>query len=281
MSGMKRLGLIGTGFAVTALMAASGAVPAGASHPQSLCIDFGEDSSTHVINDGRTDELHVSRGTSDGDHPPDSECHIQEGGGGDAMEIDFEITGVADPDTDDSPETPDLTCTIESEASSCSVTPPSSSGGSQQIAAWVDMDSNNETVELDLAEAPDESGSPGDTPEPDNSDVVSWSWTQSPPGSGHRVPSTISIDYNDGRFFGKVKSPRPSCERRRKVSLRRFGSKKVRARDHSGPSGEWSIHFVPAVPGRFYAVARRKVFNDPDGDVLICIRTRSRRIRVR
>jgi hypothetical protein len=274
---MRRLGFTGTSLLVlTALMAAS--VPARASHPQSLCIDAEPDQYHATSNDDVTDKLTVHRGISDGDHPPDSECHTEEGGGGDSMEIDFEITGAADPDSGDSPENPDLTCVIAEDVSQCRVTPPVSGGGQQTIAAWVDLDSDDGTVELDRAESQDEATSTGDVAEPDNSDLVTWQWSHY---DLRRINSTITIDYEGDRFFGVVNSSRARCERRRPVALKRARSDRVTAEDRSDNSGQWGIRFVPEMGGRFYAVARRKVFSARTGEVMICVRARSRTIRAR
>jgi hypothetical protein len=277
---MKRLGPFGTGLLVlTALMAATGAVPAGASHPQSHCIDAGADNSTHISNDGETDVVEVARGTSDADHPPDSECHVEDGGGG-AIEIDFEVTGTADPDDSDSPESPDLTCTIEADRSSCSVTPPVAGGGSQQIAAWVDSDLNSETVELDLAEAPDESESPGDVGEPDNSDVVAWRWTHYEVHPDH---TTIRYERKTGSFRGSIGSPRKRCQVGRTVTVKRSKERRdvVLKSDITNRSGKWRVTGFPSVRGRFSAVGRPKVFTDHAGNEVRCPRAFSPTIRVR
>ena len=278
---MKRLGLIGTGLLVlTALLAASGAVPAGASHPQSLCIDAEPDRHFAVSNDDLGDSLTVSRGGSDADHPPDSDCHIEAGSTGDSVEIDFEVTGAADPDSGDSPETPDLTCTIEAEASTCSIVPPVSGGGSQEIVAWVDEDQDNQTIELDLAEGQDEDSSSGDAGEPDNTDVVEWMWT-------HRDPPqtvvTIRYQREEGSFKGSIGAPIWKCQRGRTVTVKRRkpGRDLILKSDISNRRGNWRVSGFPLIRGKFYAVARPKKFIDHAGNEQRCNRAFSPTVRIR
>jgi hypothetical protein len=278
MSGMKRLGLTGASLlALTALMAASGAVHAGASHPQSLCIDAEPDRNNPRSRDGFGDRLEISRGVSDGDHPPDSNCHTEQATG-EPIEIDFEITGAADPDSGDSPERPDLTCVIEAEESSCRIRPPAPDGGPQEISAWVDVDVNNDTVELDRGEEQNESESPGDVAEPDNTDVVAWTWVQ-----GHDELTTIRYHRLTGSFLGSIGTARKRCQRGRIVTVKRSRSGRdvLLKSDRTNRRGNWRVWGYPKIRGKFYAVARPKVFTDHVGDEVRCKRALSPTIRVR
>ena len=117
------------------------------------------------------------------------------------VNIDVEATGANDPDDDNSPETPDFTCTTDT-AGECSFTHGPSIGqgdaseetpsaGTTTYRAWIDADKDNTTTEADEDEEQDESdpanpagrGSgcedPISTEEPDCTDVVTKEWTAS------------------------------------------------------------------------------------------------------
>ena len=115
---------------------------------------------------------------------------------GSPIHIDFEITGVNDPDGGESPETPDLTCTVTGiddpateridESRECRS--PSYGGpgesiheGVDEIRGWIDHDGTDAVVEADRTEGADETLEPGDTPEPDGTDVVLTRWFQGLP----------------------------------------------------------------------------------------------------
>jgi hypothetical protein len=110
--------------------------------------------------------------------------------------VDAEATGANDPDNSDTRTTPDFSCTTASqdnpnttstdERGTCSFTHGSegrgttNSAGTTTYRAWVDVDGSNSTVEADPTEARDENGSPGQTPEPDGTDVVEKTWVSDP-----------------------------------------------------------------------------------------------------
>ncbi|MDQ3879296.1 MAG: hypothetical protein M3290_13260, partial [Actinomycetota bacterium] len=54
--------------------------------------------------------------------------------------IDFEVTGPSDPDQTNSPASPDLTCTIATGASSCSVSYTGTAAGTDTLRGWIDAD---------------------------------------------------------------------------------------------------------------------------------------------
>ena len=102
---------------------------------------------------------------------------------GSPIEIDFEVTGPGDPDTGDTPATPDLTCTITT-GTTCTVSFSSAVAGVSTIRGWIDHDKNNATLvgEADLAEGAVEGTTPGDQTEPDTTDVVTKTWFAALPG---------------------------------------------------------------------------------------------------
>ncbi|HVL63927.1 MAG TPA: Ig-like domain-containing protein [Actinomycetota bacterium] len=143
------------------------------------------------------------------------------------VNIDAEATGANDPDNSNSPQSPDFTCTTRqddpatpttNETGTCSFTHSgsnqgTSSPGTTQYRAWADSDNNNNTVEADPSESRDETAQPGNTAEPDNTDVVEKTWTGSgqagrlncepetdsnPPGTAHTVTCTATNNQGQG-----------------------------------------------------------------------------------
>jgi hypothetical protein len=93
--------------------------------------------------------------------------------------------------------------------------------------------------------------------------------------------STITIHYQDGRFFGSVRSERERCERRgRNVKLIKVrpGADKVVGSTETNRNSRWSIR-KPNADGRYYAkVTKRR--NSRYGHNHVCKGDRSRTIRV-
>lgn len=104
--------------------------------------------------------------------------------------IDVEATGANDPDNGDSPQTPDFTCNTNS-SGQCSFTHgtggtgTTNSIGQTTYRAWIDTDNSNATDESDRTEGQAETtqGQGGTRAEPDNTDVVTKTWT----GQGRRI----------------------------------------------------------------------------------------------
>ncbi|MDQ3878240.1 MAG: hypothetical protein M3290_07820 [Actinomycetota bacterium] len=103
------------------------------------------------------------------------------------VNVDFEVTGPSDPDQANSPVSPDLSCTIATGASSCTVSYTGTTAGTDTLRGWIDSDDSNATIEADTTEGRcstgqgDETGcgttSPGGLTEPDGTDVVTRTWT--------------------------------------------------------------------------------------------------------
>lgn len=153
------------------------------------------------------------------------ECLATRGDANDPVpgtEVDVEATGVNDPDNGDSPKTPDFTCRT-SDNGKCVVrhtTSRTGQLGTTTYRAWVDDDFENETAEADATEGTDEEGTPGDTEEPDKTDVVENEWIPNPNRS-------ISIDSTRNsqergkrvRIFGEINGDQ-ACETAQTVRLR-------------------------------------------------------------
>jgi hypothetical protein len=96
-------------------------------------------------------------------------------------QIDVEASGANDPDSADSPASPDFTCTTNTSGVCTFTHGPGGTGtttarGTTTYRAWIDLDGANATVEADLGEGRNENATPGRT-EPDNTDVVEKNWT--------------------------------------------------------------------------------------------------------
>ena len=245
-------------------------VPAQAAHPTQICLDVSPDREWAVSNDRDAEQLEAAVGATDADHeePHEEGCVIGEGGG--QTEVDFEITGVSDPDESDTPETPDMSCATRDGTAFCTVIPPSAAGGEQTIAAWIDFDRDNSTVELDRDEEVDDD----DT---DSTDVALWTWTHGDPCGEFTGCSqdslTIRYNYQDVQFEGRI-TAEDGCMTGRwiRVHRKRQGRDLLVTRKKAAPSGQWQVAAVRR-SGRYYAVARRT----HDG----CSWQRSSSIRVR
>ena len=94
------------------------------------------------------------------------------------------------------------------------------------------------------------------------------------------VDSTISIRFEDGKFRGRVKSPRESCVKNREVKV--FKARPVKpdiliGKDHTNENGRYVVPKPSGVTGKFYARAKRRVTGNPVYDhVHRCRRALSR-----
>lgn len=253
---------------VVVLLATLGS-PARASHPNVMCVDVGMNERYGMAGDDAVEYVRATIGTNDADHEPPTQegcVPIESDFGG--TEIDYEIAGAGDPDASDTPETPDMTCTVPLGANNCYVEPPPAGGGTQTIRAWIDGDHDNATVEADRTEGADQNTAPGDSPEPDPTDVMNWIWTHGDPppevcGPDATCSQRITIDYRRwrGTFFGRVFAEHESCGRRRVVVwrvIRGRGDERV-AFTHvgNGRQVDWRIPTYEYEPGRrYYAVVK-------------------------
>jgi hypothetical protein len=102
--------------------------------------------------------------------------------------IDFEITGVSDPDGGDTPDTPDTKAApyaacMTDEDGQCTLNIKGAAVGDTQIRGWVDIDNNDNATadgEVDATEGPVQDTTPGLVAEPDTTDVVTIKWASSP-----------------------------------------------------------------------------------------------------
>lgn len=142
------------------------AAPAAANHPSS-CLDLTPETASNPAgtNHTITAQLRVVTATCTGGAVTPTNGPVN---------IDFEITGVNDVDGGNTPDTPDLTCTVTVNASSCTVTYSGNGTGTDTIRGWIDHDgltpAQGGQTEADLGEA--QGGEDSDT-----TDVVTKTWT--------------------------------------------------------------------------------------------------------
>ena len=254
---------------------------ASASHPTQLCLDIEREEQYAVSNDDIVDAIRAYPGATDADHPPQHEGCVtqqqepeQDWSG---TEIDFEVTGAGDPDASDSPGTPDFSCSI-TQGGSCWAYPPEADSGTQTIRGWIDF--GNGTDEADLSEGQDEAVEPGETPEPDATDVVLWTWSYAE--SSVETVIKIAFDEPARMLHGRVRSQYPRCAIGRGIKLfrqRRDRNRKLIATVATDDEGRWEVTDFHPRRGRFYTVAPPTGFDDLVGRIN-CLRSRSDTLRV-
>lgn len=141
------------------------AAPAAANHPSS-CLDLTPETATNPAgtNHTITAMLRVITATCTGGAVTPANGPVN---------IDFEISGVNDVDGGNTPDTPDLTCTVAVNSSTCTVTYSGNGTGTDTIRGWIDHDgltpAQGGQTEADLGEA--QGGEDSDT-----TDVVTKTW---------------------------------------------------------------------------------------------------------
>ncbi|HYO61296.1 MAG TPA: calcium-binding protein [Actinomycetota bacterium] len=151
------------------------AAPAAANHPSS-CLDLTPETETNVAGENHTITAMLRVITA--------QCTggaVTVTGQGGPVNIDFEIQGVNDVDGGNTPETPDLTCSIAVNQSTCTVTYTGPASGFDSIRGWIDHDgltpAQGGQTEADLGENQADADS-------DTTDVVNKTWTA---GAASRV----------------------------------------------------------------------------------------------
>lgn len=161
-----------------------------ANHPES-CLDVEPEEGTQAV--GGTHSMTATlRESADSSGPPTfpepTQCETQPEvtANSGAVKISFEITGANDPDSGNTPDTPDGFCNILQDNSSCQFQYPANNVGDDTIRGWIDEDGQsppNGETEADTDEPP--GGDPHNPPlspsdEPDETDVVTRTTTAGP-----------------------------------------------------------------------------------------------------
>ena len=262
---------------LVAALAIGSSVAAFAAHPTQMCLDLEQEHTYDTSNDDYMYRLLAYPGATDAGHPAEhDECVtelVEPGQDWEGTEIDFEII---EDDDGDTPEEPDMTCTVGEGQASCWVAPPSAEDGTQTIRGWIDLDQNGPEVEADRSEYPDD-----DADNLDGTDVVLWQWST----EGMTSASSVTIDYvrRIGGFRGRVTSNYGPCsaDRTVKVFKRRTDGRRLIGTSETDENGSWRVTGLGNIRGRFYAVATRTTRNSASpGRDMTCLRDRSPAVRV-
>jgi Ca2+-binding RTX toxin-like protein len=119
----------------------------------------------------------------------------------DGCQVDFEIES-GPSDLDNTPLTPDAGCTVTQGTSICGTSVTSTDTGRQIIRAWVDDDNDNSTyaTDADTTEKANPRTSPGERPEPDDTDVLAVTWANTgEPNRVEALPASANIRYGQIR----------------------------------------------------------------------------------
>lgn len=110
---------------------------ASATHPAGSCLDVTPEAATNTV--GTTHELTASLRTGTNQNCTGNPV-TPEGG---SLTVNFEVTGPSDPDGGNTPATPDVTCSIRNNQSSCTATYTGTVVGTDTIVGWIDHDGDN------------------------------------------------------------------------------------------------------------------------------------------
>jgi hypothetical protein len=116
--------------------------------------------------------------------------------------VDVEATGPSDPDGANTPLVPDFTCTTNAQGACTFTHGPAgtTTPGTTTYRAWLDADNSNATNEADTTEVRDEAATPGQTAEPDDTDVVAKTWV-GPPAAITANPANDSASVGSCNAF--------------------------------------------------------------------------------
>lgn len=186
---MRRLLSIQVAAALAVVLMTGGALvgaPAWANHPAS-CLDVAPETDSNPIGSTHTLTATLRTLTASGTACTGTAVQVS----GSSVEISFELIGAGDTDNGDSPDTPDLTCNIGNNDSDCVAQFTSTAAGTTTIRSWIDHDqatpAQGGITEADLAEGQADTSAPGNRPEPDDTDVVTKTWTAAAPGPATRL----------------------------------------------------------------------------------------------
>ena len=154
-------------------------LPAMANHPAGSCLDLEPEADTNPTGTSHTVTATLRTGTGG------VEPSCPDGGTGNEVRptadviVDFEITGPSDPDSGNTPQNPDRTCTIPAGGHSCEMLYTGLAPGTDTIRGWLrgHTRDDDEPVDASGEQLPAPFGD-----EPDTTDAVSKTW-QSGPGA--------------------------------------------------------------------------------------------------
>ena len=198
---------------ITALLVPLGGV-AQANHPAGSCLDLSPETDSNPLNTSHV--LTATLRTPSGQTCGSAQTAVDPTNG--AVTVQFEITGVNDPDSGNSLTSPDRTCTIQPNATSCTVSYSGATPGTDAIRAWVEENETANVTDADEQEGVVEGVTPGRLAESDATDVASKTWENpatatrldcapetatNPADTSHTVGCTVR-DTNDALVSGAI-----------------------------------------------------------------------------
>lgn len=183
---------------ITALMVPLGG-PALANHG-TACLDLSPESDSNAQN--TTHVVTATLRTPSGQTCGSAQTAVDPPGG--SVTVHFEITGVNDPDGGNSLTSPDRSCTIQPNQTSCTVSYTGPNAGTDTIRGWVEESGG--AADADGDEGAAEASTPGRIQEADATDVVTATWVSvatatqldcapetatNPAGTSHTVGCTV------------------------------------------------------------------------------------------
>ena len=159
---------------VVALLVAVLGVPLGgvaqANHPAGSCLDLSPESDSNPL--GATHTITATLRTAAGTSCGGGQTAIDPDQG--AVTVHFEITGVNNPDGNNDLASPDRTCTIQPNDTSCTTSYVGNAGGTDTIRGWIDEAEG--VGDADEQEGQAEGTTPGRVGEADTTDVITKTW---------------------------------------------------------------------------------------------------------
>jgi hypothetical protein len=163
----------------------------------SACLDVSPETDTNTQN--TTQILTATLRTAAGGACTSAQTAVDPPQG--AVTVNFEITGVNDPDAGSSLTSPDRTCTIQPNATSCTVSYVGANAGTDTIRGWVEE--TGAVADADEQEGQVEGTTPGRLAESDATDVVTSTWVSAATASQLDCsPETASIAAGGSHTIG-------------------------------------------------------------------------------
>lgn len=173
--------------------------PAQAAHPANSCLDVTPETSTNTTGTAHAIAGALLTNTQSG-------CNGAAVNAGSNLDVFFEITGPNDPDNGNTPASPDLSCRMNPNDSSCAVSYTGTAAGTDTILGWIDHDGDNV---LDTADPQDSVTKTWQAPASTRAidcDDASGDDTENNP-TGQSETYTCSVTDPDGTDAGTARDP--------------------------------------------------------------------------
>jgi hypothetical protein len=163
--------------------------PAAADHPDGTCLSLEQSSNTAEVG-----SRHTIASVLRFDGAKDCDGAVEDPH--EDLLINLEIISGPHDNDDDDPNSPDFVCTIGDDDDTCQIDYQGTSAGRDVVRGWIAH------TAPDSAEGVNQANSPGDTAEPDETDLVAVNWVV-PSGT----PATIDCDDSSGPDLERATLP--------------------------------------------------------------------------